>query len=345
MQYSVEQVISHLGELVLSVSDADATFSSIDSDRDYAQDSLIFMSEEPQKNGDEQTIAPAVIVTSANIAKQLSTSSSCIISVSNVRLALAFCKQKFADYDAADSEWGDIHPTALIHPTATLGNGVRVGPNSVIGKGAQIGDNVRIRTNCVIEHGAVIGRDTTLHHGACVGYDCVVGERVILRPGVVVGNEGFGFAQDEHRRYHRIPHTGVVRIDDDVQIGTHSNIDRGTFGVTHISRGVKMDSLCHIAHNVSVGEDVLFVSQCGIAGSTVIGDRAILSGQTGVLDHKTISPDAVLVHRCGVTTDIPEPGMWAGTPPKPFKEYVKEISLAKKVAKLEKKIKDLERQG
>lgn len=335
MKFSAAQLCEHLGDLVLSKRNIDVNFESIDSPDSFVSTSLVFIPEQVSLDN-LGALRPAGLVTTANIATQLKNDPACVIVVSNVRLAMALAKQKFADYDHSDSEWGDVHPSALIHPTAQLGDGVRIGPNSVIGKDVEIANNVQIRANCVIEHGAFIGADSVIHSMVNIGYNCILGERVIIRPGVVIGNEGFGFAQDDNKHYERIPHTGIVEISDDVQIGSNSNIDRATFGVTRIERGVKIDALCHVGHNVHVDEDVLLVAQCGVAGSSSIGKRAILSGQTGVLDHRTIVDDAVLVHRCGVTTDILEPGMWAGTPPKPFKEYVRDLNLPKKVAKLEK---------
>ena len=246
------------------------------------------------------------------------------------------------DFNNFDVEWGEVHPSSIIHPTAILAGGVKIGPNSVIGESVKLGEDVIVRSNCVIEAGVVIGERSVLHHNVTVGYGTKIGSEVIVRPGAVVGNEGFGFAQDGDGSYHRIPHTGIVEIGNRVHIGSNCNIDRGTYGVTKIEDGVKIDALCHIAHNVTVGEDALFVAQCGVAGSSNIGKRAILSGQTGVLDHKTIVDDAVLVHRCGVTSDVMEPGIWAGTPPKPFKEYVREVSVGKRLGRLLKRVKQLE---
>ena len=232
----------------------------------------------------------------------------------------------------------DIHPSAVIHQSATFGDNVRIGPNVVIGENVTVGSNTIIRNNSVIERNAVIGNDCIIHSLVNINQACYIGNRVIIRPGVIIGNEGFGFAQDAEGRYQRIPHTGTVEINDDVQIGSNCNIDRATYGKTIIQRGVKIDSLCHIAHNVNVGEDTLFVSQCGVAGSTRIGKKVILSGQTGVLDHMTIADNAVLVHRCGVTEDVDSAGLWAGTPPKPFKEYVSNLNPGSKIKRLERKL-------
>jgi len=173
-------------------------------------------------------------------------------------------------------------------------------------------------------------------------YHSQLGARVTVQAGAVIGSEGFGFAPDQEKRYHRIPHTGYVVLEDDVHVGANSCIDRGTYGATRIARGVKIDNMVHIAHNVEVGEDSLLTAQTVIAGSSKLGKRVIASGQTGILDHKTIADDTVLVQRCGVADDITTSGMWAGTPARPFREYVRGLGLSKKLAKLEQKLKELQ---
>jgi len=337
MTHTAQQVCNYISELVVSSPNTDRQFSQISAADDYQDSSLVFIDNEKQLAG---LVAPfpAVVVTHPKLTSGLEKSGASVIAVKNVRLAQALVKQEYSDYNPRDTEWPEIHPSAVIHKSAQLGKGVHIGANTVIGQNSKIGDNTLIRANCVIEHDVVIGADCVIHNLANIGYECILGNRIIIRPGVIIGNEGFGFAQDEQRRYHRIPHTGTVHIHDDVQIGSNSNIDRGTYGVTTIARGVKIDSLCHIAHNVFVDEDALFVSQSGVAGSCHVGKRVISSGQTGYLDHKTVADDAILVHRCGVTEDIPTAGMWAGTPPKPFKEYVANLNPSQKLKKLEKKI-------
>ena len=151
---------------------------------------------------------------------------------------------------------------------------------------------------------------------------------------------GFRFSTNKH--YERIPHTGNVVIEDDVFVASNCCIDRGTYGSTLIKRGVKVDNLCHIAHNVEIGEDCLIIGQTGLAGSCKIGDRAILSGQSGVLDHKKVPAETILVHRGGVIEDIPSGGMWGGIPAKPMREHTRRFKLddyvLKRFAKLEEKI-------
>lgn len=341
MVYQVQDVCSRFSDLIIDATRKETSFSSIDSAENFKPDSMVFISD--AKTLPDLSNGPAVIVTDTEIASLINNDSVCVITVNNVRLAQALIKQQYSDYDTTDSHWGVIHPSALIHPSAKLGDGVRVGPNTVIGPDTEIGAGTHIRSNCVIEHSVIIGENCVVNNLVNIGYLCVIGDRVIMRPGVIIGNEGFGFAQDEQRHYHRTPHTGFVEIADDVQIGANCNIDRGTYGATKIARGVKIDALCHIAHNVSIDEDALFVAQSGIAGSCNIGKRVIGSGQTGMLDHKTVVDDAVLVHRCGVTEDVLQPGMWAGTPPRPFKEYVRNLNLGKKVAKLNDELRELKK--
>ncbi len=352
MVYRVEPLAHEFKGLVLDISNSKAEFDRIDSAEDFSASSFVFVSDAKafMQRASTLNTLPAVIASDSKSIDEFTAellghhaTRACLITVSNVRLAQALIKQAFSDYDHADSYWGDRHPSAVIHPSAKLHPSVRVGPNSTIGAGVEIGEGSHIRSNCVIEHNVRIGKHCVIHNLVNLGYLSNLGDRVIVRPGAIIGNEGFGFAQDSDRRYQRTPHTGYVEIEDDVQIGSNCNIDRGTYGATRIARGVKIDALCHIAHNVNIDEDALFVAQSGVAGSTKVGKRVIASGQTGILDHKTIVDDAVLVHRCAVTKDIPEPGMWAGNPPKPFKEYIADLRAPKRIARLQQDLAKLKK--
>ena len=346
MSHNAEKLIELIGDIVVSSNNINRQFKTIDSAEDFSQDSLVFISDKAHLFDSKQS-QPAVVITNTEVASLINDDGLCVIEVSDVRLAQAIVKQQYADYQSADTEWPQVHPSAVIHESARLAKSVRVGPNAVIGANVEIAENTVIRANAVIEHDAKIGNNCVIHNLVNIGYNCILGDRVIVRPGAIIGNEGFGFAQDDQKQYQRIPHTGIVEIGDDVQIGSNCNIDRGTYGKTVIARGVKIDGLCHIAHNVTIDEDALITAQAAIAGSSHIGKRVIASGQTGIIDHRTIADDAVLVHRCGVTEDIPSAGVWAGTPPKPFKEYVKSLNtekiLLKKIEKLKNEIDSLKK--
>ncbi len=294
MIFTTQDLFDAFADLIIDASNLKQVCSNIASIDQYQADSLIFICDTSSVTVLEKSL-PSILVTSEDIADSLTidTSKLSIVKVKNVRLAQAKIKARFADYDARDIEWDEIHASAVIHTSSTIGRNCRIGPNVVIGENANIGNNTIIRANSVIEREVVIGNDCIIHSLVNVNQGCKIGNRVILRPGVIIGSEGFGFAQDEKRHYHRIPHTGIVRIEDDVQIGSSGNVDRATYGETVIKRGVKIDAHCHVAHNVVIGEDTLFVAQCGIAGSVTIGNNTVLSGQTGILDHRTIGDNVV----------------------------------------------------
>lgn len=339
MPHKLAELSQLFNELIAAPGNVYGEFSSIDSPDSYSDQSLIFVNDAGSLP-DFKHVAPAALVTDASIASKVSLECPIFVA-SNVRLAHALIKQHYQDFDASDSEWKSQHPSAVIHPTACLADNVRIGPNAVIGANVEIGNNTVVRAASVIESDAKIGSDCIINSLVNIGQRCIVGNRVIVQAGAIIGNEGFGFAQDNERHYQRVPHTGIVVIEDDVQVGSLCNIDRATYGATVIKQGVKMDALCHVAHNCEIGEDSLLIAQSGTAGSVTLGKRVICSGHTAISDHKSIADDAVLVHRCGVTEDILTSGMWAGTPAKPFKEYVRNLNPMKKIKKLEQELAEL----
>jgi len=338
MTYTTQELTSEFADLVLKTHGQHTVFDNVAACNSANDKSLVFaqcLEQVPSQ-------AAVIVSSSAVICELEQTSDAFLVSVDNVRFAQAKIKQRYDDYLRADSEWEAIHSSAVVHNSSIIGKDCRVGPNAVIGANCVLGARVVVRANAVVEHGVRIGCDSVVHACVNIGYNTELGERVSVQAGSTIGSEGFGFAADANKQYHRIPHTGKVVIEDDVHIGANTCIDRATYGVTRIARGVKIDNLVHIAHNVEVDEDTLLTAATVIAGSSKIGKRVIASGQTGVLDHKTVADDAVLVQRCGVSEDIPSAGMWAGTPVKPFKEYVRNLSLGKKVARLEKQLKELQ---
>jgi len=340
MTTSSKQLVAEFQDIVLNTYGEHRSFDQAASPKACTVNDLVFVF-------DSSSIPKqaSVIVTSDEVAQIIKESSSAfIVVVKDVRLAQAKIKQRFDDYKAADSEWQAIHPCAVVHESAELAATCRVGPNAVIGANCRLGENVVIRAGAIIEHGVTIGANSVINANANIGYCSLLGERVTVQAGAAIGTEGFGFAPDQENRYHRVPHTGYVQLGNDVHIGANTCVDRGTYGATFIADGVKIDNLVHIAHNVEVGEDTLLTAQTVIAGSSKIGKRVIASGQTGVLDHKTVADGAILVQRCGVSEDIPSAGMWAGSPAKPFKEWVRGLGVQKKLAKLEVQIKELKKQ-
>ena len=292
---------------------------------------------------------PAAVITDPAIAAELQDEAGlAILLAANVRLATALVKQAYDDRDYYHSEWPRIHPSAVVHPSAQVPDSAVIGPGVVVGAGVVLGEGAVLMANAVVESGARVGAGTVLHPGCVLSHGCEVGANAMLKAGCVIGSEGFGFAQDAQRRNYRIPHTGKVVIEDRVVVGANTTIDRGTYGATVIKAGVVIDALCHIGHNVEIGEDCILCAHTGISGSSKFGRRVIASGQTGVLDHVSVASDAVLLHRAGVNRSIKEPGMYAGGPTQPLQDYLKNIAVMPKLAdiwsrlrKLEKKVAEL----
>jgi len=208
-----------------------------------------------------------------------------------------------------------IHPTAVISPTATLGSNVSVGAYAVIGEGTRIGDNTRIAEACVIGSMAEVGSDCRLYPHVTVYHQCRLGNRVTVHAGTVIGSDGFGFAPKKDGTYEKIPQLGIVVIEDDVEIGSNCSIDRATIGETLIKKGVKLDNLIQVAHNVVIGENTVIAAQTGLSGSTKVGKNVMVAGQVGFAGHLEIADRSVIMAQSGVPSSITEPGKtWFGYP-------------------------------
>src|ERR1051325_311380 len=198
-----------------------------------------------------------------------------------------------------------IHPTAAIDSNAKIGGGSFVGAHVVIGKDVRIGARVRIHPNVTIYENASIDDDSEIHSGVAVREHTIIGKRVIIHNNVVIGCDGFGFAKDENKHWLKIPQVGRVVIEDDVEIGAGTTIDKSSTDETRIKRGAKLDNLVQVGHSCTVGEDALVCAQVGLAGSSHIGDRVILAGQAGVAGHNTIGDDVILTAKSATSHDVP----------------------------------------
>jgi UDP-3-O-[3-hydroxymyristoyl] glucosamine N-acyltransferase len=270
-----------------------------------------------------------------------------LVQVDNPMVAFAKVMQYF--HPAAQPR-DVIHPGAAIGKDFKCGQNVTIGPMAVIGDQVTAGDRVWLHPGVVVGNHVIIGSDVTIHPNVTILERCIIGNRVIIHSGSVVGSDGFGYAPDG-KSYHKIPHTGIVQIDDDVEIGANNTIDRATFGKTFIGRGVKTDNLVHIAHNVSVGENTVLVAQVGISGSVTIGKNAILAGQAGVAGHLSIGDGAVVGPQTGVGKSVPDGQIVSsGIPEMPHRLWLrvqrfipKLPEFSKRLAGLEKRLKSLEK--
>jgi UDP-3-O-[3-hydroxymyristoyl] glucosamine N-acyltransferase len=282
---------------------------------------------------------PAAVVTTPGFAGRLP--GLAVITANNVRLAQAHILQRYFDRDLRHEGWARVHPSAVVHESASIPDSVTIGPNAVLGARARLGERCVVLAGAVIEHDAVLGDDTVVHPNTVIGWGCEIGRHCVIKAGSIIGSEGFGFAQDEKRRNHRIPQLGRVVIEDNVVVGAACCIDRAAFAETRIGAGTVLDNLCHIAHNVQIGEDCILTAMLCVAGSTTLGKRVVTSGMTGIIDHVTICDDVVLVQRAGVANDIKEPGTYAGSPIQPIKEYMKNQAIVRHLSDLRTEVKEL----
>lgn len=232
-----------------------------------------------------------------------------------------------------------IHPTAIIGQNSAIGEGVFIGAFVCIGDNAEIGGGTQIRAGVKIGDGVKIGAESILHPNVFVEDGCSIGNRVVLHAGVVIGADGFGYVRDDAGNYHKFPQIGTVVIEDDVEIGPNTCVDRGALGETRIGAGTKIDNLVQVGHNVRIGRRCVIAAQTGISGSTVIEDDCVIGGQVGFGDHARVMSGAVIGSQAGVLPGkIVRPGVWWGTPVQPLEEYKRQNAHVKGLARLKEEI-------
>ncbi len=222
-------------------------------------------------------------------------------------------------YFSPEFSLNGIDSTAYVHPAAVIGKNVALGKNVVISAGCKIGDNVKIYHNTVLLEDVEVGESSLLFQNVSIREKCKIGKRVIIHPGTVVGSDGFGYFTDDKGVYQKIPQIGIVIIEDDVELGSNVSVDRAALGATIIKRGVKIDNLVQIAHNVIIGEDTVISSQSGVSGSTKIGNNCILAGQVGLVGHIKLENNVIVAAQSGVSKSILKPGLYFGSPAKEIK--------------------------
>jgi len=236
-----------------------------------------------------------------------------------------------------------IHPSAVIDPTARIAARVAVGACTVIGKNVFVGDDVCIHPNVTVYEDVTIGRGSVIHSGVALRERTVVGERVIIHNNAVIGCDGFGYAKDEQKRWLKIPQTGRVVIEDDVEIGAGTTIDRASVGESRIGRGSKLDNLVQVGHSCTVGEDTLLCAQVGLAGTSHIGSRVILAGQAGVAGHLTIGDDVVLTAKSATSHDVPAGKVISGIPAFDNRDWLRATAAFRRLGEIQRTVRDLER--
>jgi UDP-3-O-[3-hydroxymyristoyl] glucosamine N-acyltransferase len=293
---------------------------------------VVFAEDEENLTAALKSRAAAVIA--GEFAHQAQTSKALLI-VANPRLAFARAAGLLRGHAAPS---GPIHPSAVIHSSAELGDGVSVGANAVIGN-VIVGARTRIGPGCVISDAVELGTECEIYANVTIYSDSRLGNRVVVHAGAVLGSDGFGYVRDPKTgRHDKFPQIGKLEIEDDVEIGANTTIDRGALETTRIGRGTKIDNLVHIGHNCQFGEDVIIAAQAGFSGSITIENQVVIGGQVGVGEHARIQEGVLLGGQAGVLPKKILRGkgvaFW-GTPAKPLREYLRSLASLARLGKRE----------
>ncbi len=246
-------------------------------------------------------------------------------------------------YESMKPKKKGVSSLAFIDSTAKIGEDCYIGPFVAIGANATVGDGCILHPHVTVSDGAVIGEDTEIHSNAVIYHGCKIGKRCILHAGCVVGADGFGFAPSENG-YDKIPQIGIVTIEDDVEIGANTCIDRSTMGSTFVRKGVKLDNLVQIAHNTDIGANTVMSSQVGVAGSTKVGEWCMFGGQVGVSGHITIGNKVMLGAQSGVPSSIKDNQQLIGTPPMEMKPYFRSQAIFRRLPDMYKELNELRKE-
>jgi UDP-3-O-[3-hydroxymyristoyl] glucosamine N-acyltransferase len=272
---------------------------------------------------------PAILIVLATVKpgeQSAAASDPCVFSVSCISTGMAVLLKYFDRKRDRFTQWGERHPTAVVHESATIGGGTYLGPYCVIGANAIIGEECMIGAHVVVENGARIGSRSVMHPHVFIGSECEVGVGCEIHPHTTIGSDGFGYAVASDGKPHKISHLGNVEIGDGVEIGSGCTVDRATLTSTYIRSGAKLDNLCHIAHNCDLGENGFYTAGFMVGGSTKIGRQFVTGGGTVVTSHVTVTDNVILAGRSTVTKDITVAGAYGGYPLQPLKEAMRTVA-------------------
>ena len=338
----MEITAKHLAELLNGEveGDPEVLVNSLTKIEEGQPQSLSFLANPLYTEHVYTTAASVVIVGNDFVPEKALPTELTLVRVEDPRLSFTKVLEAYAQYKSQRSGKEEPH---YVHESASVGDDVYLGAFSYIGKNATIGNQVKIHPHVHIGEGASVGDGTILHPGVRIGDDCQVGARCTLQPGVIVGGDGFGFAPNRENEYHKVPHLGNVILEDHVEIGANTTIDRGTLGSTIVRKGVKLDNLIQVAHNVEIGENTVIAAQTGIAGSTTIGRDCMIGGQVGIVGHLRIADGVKIAAQSGIGHSIEEKGsIVQGSPAFSIGDYKRSYVLFRNLPDLKKRIEKLE---
>ena len=327
----MKQTLCHLAEQLgcRLLGDPSITVTSVSSLQSATSHSLVFVDD--ARHLDTALHSSAAAVIAGDFAA--SAASKPILISPQPRLTFARAARLLRDPDRNRG----IHPSAIVSASAAIGENVIIGSRAILGEHVRIGDETTIGPGSVIGDNVAIGSDCRIDAHVTIYPGTTLGDRIVVQAGVVLGSEGFGYVRDSQTgRYEQFPQVGHLVIEDDVEIGANSTIDRGALDETRIRRGTKIDNLVHVGHNVQIGQNVVIAAQTGISGSSVVEDNVIIGGQVGIADHVRIEEGAILGAQSGIPTKKVIRGkgvVFWGTPARPIREYLKELAFISRSAK------------
>lgn len=319
------------------VGDPMATISGPGKIEEASQGMITFLANPKYKEYIYSTNASVVLVESDFIPEKPVNPT--LIKVKNVYASLAILMEKF---NSGMSVQTGVASTAVMDSSARIGTDVSIDDYVIVKKNVVIGDGTTVFGQVFIGDNVTIGRHCILYPGVKIYHNCIIGDRCIIQANSVIGSDGFGFVKDENGQYKKIPQTGNVVIEDDVEIGSNTVIDRASMGSTVIKKGAKLDNLIQIAHNVSIGSHTVMAAQSGVAGSTQMGENCMIGGQVGVAGHLKIANGAMVQAQSGIASAIKNEGAKLfGSPAIDYHQYLKSYAYFKKLPELMQELKDL----
>ncbi|KEQ29742.1 UDP-3-O-(3-hydroxymyristoyl)glucosamine N-acyltransferase [Pedobacter antarcticus] len=339
MQFTAKQISDFLSGTVEG--DETAVVSELSKIEDGKKGTLCFLSNPKYEHYIYSTNASVVIV-SLDFAPAHKLSCT-LVRVKDPYSAFSVLLEKYNEALTMVSEKSGIEQPSFVHPSATIGKNVFIGAFAYVSENVVIGDNTKVFPQVFIGADTVIGSNGFFHPGVKIYNRSVIGNRVIIHSNTVIGSDGFGFAPQPDGSYSKIPQIGNVVIEDDVEIGSNTTVDRATMGSTFIRKGVKLDNLIQVAHNVEIGENTVVAAQAGISGSTKVGERSVVGGQVGIAGHLSLAKGTQLGAQAGVNFSISEENkQWHGSPAQPLRNWMRASVLFRHLPDMEKRIAKLE---
>ena len=337
MQFSAEQIAALIQGKIEG--DPQTTVSGFGKIEEAGKSDLAFLANPKYEDYLYTTSAGIIIIGEQMELKE--NISATLIRVKDAYSSFAVLMQYYQQMKA--KQLVGIEDPVFIHPSAKIGKDVYIAAFSYIGEHVEIGNDVKIYAQVFIGANTKVGDRTVLHPGAKLYHDCVIGNDVTIHAGTVLGSDGFGFAPQQNGTYNKVPQLGNVVIEDHVEIGANTCIDRATLGSTIIKKGTKLDNLLQIAHNVEVGEHSVIAAQTGISGSTKIGKHVMIGGQAGIVGHISIADGTKINGLTGISKSITEPNTsLSGRPAMELSDSLRAMAIYKRLPELDKKIKELE---